>query len=387
MPRHLSRFSIGAVAVAASLALAACSSGDTSSPSTSPDVTALQAKMTALVESPQGPPGVLTLVHKGDAQPVITSVGTSSTEKQAPITTNDITRIASVSKAFSGATALALVREGKLKTTSTIGKTVKGLPKAWKSVTVAQLLQHTSGLPDYIKSEGFLKKFSTDPGQSWTPRELVSFVEKTPLNFAPGTQYEYSDTDNIVIGLIVESVTGQPYEAELAKHVYEPLKLTDTSLPNTTAMPDPFVHGYDFDEIGEKEDVTFLVNPTGAWASGGMLSSVNDLDTFIRSYASGELVGQAQRNEQFAFVEGESGPPGPGQNFSGLGIFQYVTECGDVYGHTGNFPGYVTFIAATDDGSDSTVVIANTQINEASAGELYPKLQAVFEAAACSALQ
>jgi len=373
--------------IAAALALSACSSSADPGPAKSPDNTDLQAKMTALVETPMGPPGVLTMVKKGDSDPVITSVGTGNTATNEPIAANAVTRIASVSKAFSGAAALVLVREGKLKTTNTIGQTVTGLPKAWKKVTVAQLLQHTSGLPDYIKSDGFIKKFSKDPGQTWTPRELLSFVEDEPVSFAAGSKYEYSDTDNIVVGLIVEAVTGESYEEALQKRVYKPLELAATSLPNTTAMPNPFVRGYDYNDIGEKEDITDLVNPTGAWASGGMISSANDLDSFIRSYASGELIGAAQHNLQFTFIAGESGPPGPGQNRSGLGIFQYTTECGIVYGHTGNYPGYVTFIAATEDGANSTVVIANTQINANSVGDLYPRLQAIFEASACSILQ
>jgi D-alanyl-D-alanine carboxypeptidase len=388
MSRLLTRYPIAAtVAIAATLAMSACSSSGSPTSSATPDNTNLQAKMTALVDAPLGPPGVLALVKKGDAQPKITSVGTGNTASNEPISPQDVTRIASVSKAFSGAAALVLVRDGKLKTTDTIGTTVKGLPKAWNEVTVAQLLQHTSGLPDYIKSEGFVKKFSKDPGQTWAPTELLSFVASAPLNFAPGTQYGYSDTDNIVVGLIVESVAGEPYETELDKLIYRPLQLSKTSLPNTTAMPEPFVRGYDYTDAGETEDITDLVNPTGAWASGGMLSTVNDLNTFVRSYASGQLVGEAQRNEQFTFIEGESGPPGPGRNSAGLGIFQYTTACGIVYGHTGNYPGYVTFIAATEDGENSAVVITNTQINAASPNGLYPKLQAVFEAAACSALQ
>ena len=388
MSRFLARYPIAAaLAVATTVALSACSGGDASTPSATPDNTDLQAKMTALVDAPLGPPGVLTLVKKGDAQPTVTSVGTGNTATNEPISPNDVTRIASVSKAFSGAAALVLVRDGKLKTTDTIGQTIKGLPKAWEQITLAQLLQHTSGLPDYIKNENFIKQFSNDLAQSWTPQELLAFVENTPVNFAPGSTYKYSDTDNIVVGLIVESVTGRPYEKELEELVYKPLKLTATSLPNTVAMPNPFIRGYDYNELDEKEDITDLINPTAAWASGGMLSTVNDLDAFIRAYASGQLVGEAARNEQFTFVEGESGPPGPGQNSAGLGIFQYTTACGTVYGHTGNYPGYVTFIAATEDGANSAVVIANTQINVGSPNDLYPKLQAVFDAAACSALQ
>lgn len=361
------------------------SSGSSASPSSSTSASSdvLQSAMQELVSTQHGPPGVLTLVAKGDASPTVTTAGVNDVSLHTPITSADITRIASVAKAFSGAAALSLVRDGKLSVNSTVAQSVKGLPKAWGAVTIAQLLQHTGGVPDYIKSPAFLKKFVADPTYTWKPRQLLKFVESKPLEFTPGTQYAYSDSDNIIIGLIVEQATGKPYAEALIDLVYQPVELASTSLPDTPPMPNPHVNGYSYDEAGAQENVTESVSPSGAWASGGILSNATDLNLFVRAYVSGQLIGQAQHEEQFNFVAGESGPPGPGTNSSGLAVYRYETECGTYYGHTGNFPGYTTFIASTEDGQNSTVVIVNSQINPRSENDMYSKLKKVYEAAVC----
>lgn len=328
---------------------------------------------------------MLALIDHGSGPHTYTA-GTGDTDTGAPIAVDDVTRIASVSKAFAGAAALDLVGDGALQLDSTIGASVTGMPQAWSSVTVAQLLQHTAGVPDYIRTPEFLEALTTDPGRTWEPRQLIEFVADKPLEFTPGSEYRYSDTDNIIIGLIVEQAGGEPYAEALRKRIYAPLGLTATSLPSTTALPDPHINGYDRSEGGAPENVSEMISPTGAWASGGMLSSAADLNAFVRAYVSGELIGPAQHTAQFTFVPGAGGPPGPGENEAGLAVYRYTTECGVVYGHTGNFPGYTTFVAASEDGTRSAVVLANSQINDAEP-ELFGQLSTVFETAACALLE
>ncbi|GAA3960639.1 hypothetical protein GCM10022231_20830 [Gordonia caeni] len=365
------------------LGIVACSSPDTD-PDPSPAAGALQTAVDGLVGASDGPPGVLALVDRGAGAETYTA-GTGDTDTGVPIAVDDVTRIASVSKAFAGAAALDLIDDGRLELDSTIGASVTGMPEAWWSVTVAQLLQHTAGIPDYIRTPEFLEALTSDPGRSWEPRQLIEFVADQPLEFAPGSEYRYSDTDNIVIGLIVEQAGGEPYATALRNRIYEPLGLAATSLPSTTDLPTPHVNGYDRSESGDTENVSELISPTGAWASGGMLSTAADLNTFVRAYVSGELIGPAQHEAQFTFVPGAGGPPGPGENEAGLAVYRYTTECGVVYGHTGNFPGYTTFIAASEDGTRSAVVLVNTQINDAEP-DLFQHLTTVFEAAACALL-
>lgn len=386
------RVGVAAIAAVAVIAPAACSSsnsgssGSSASPSPSaPAAATPQQAMDELVATPEGPPGVLTLTAIGDAEPVIATAGSGDIVTKAPIGAGDITRIASVAKAFSGAAALTLVRDGKLSVTSTVGESVKGMPKAWSKVTVAQLLQHTGGVPDYIKDPKFIKALTADLTRTWKPRELVSYVADKPLEFTPGSKYNYSDTDNIIIGLIVENISGLSYEKYLESQVYTPLSLGATSLPSTVALPTPYVNGYSYGDDGTLENVSEFLSPSGAWASGGILSTATDLNRFIRGYAGGQLVGATAHTDQFSsFVAGESGPPGPGENSSGLGIFQYKTVCGAFYGHSGNFPGYTTFIAANEAGTNSAVVVVNKQMSPTSDGATFDSLRKVFEAAVCA---
>ena len=115
-------------------------------------------------------------------------------------------RIASVAKAFSGAVALNLVQQGRLGLDDTIGQRLPGMPAAWASVTVRQMLNHTSGLPDYTKSAGFAKQAQTNPHGYVAPSGIIDWVRKDGLVFKPGSRYEYSNTDNIVVGLIAEAL-------------------------------------------------------------------------------------------------------------------------------------------------------------------------------------
>jgi D-alanyl-D-alanine carboxypeptidase len=316
----------------------------------------------------------------------VTTAGVGNVVTQAPISADDIVRIASVSKAFNGAVALALVAQGELHLSDTIAKRLPGLPASWGTVTLSELLHHTSGLPDYIRSPAFIKVLQTNPHAVLTPTQLISYVANQAPHPAPGTEYDYSDTDNIVVGLMVEAVTGGSYEQALAQYVTTPLRLTQTTLPDIADLTEPFVHGYEF-QTGKPApvDISTFLNPGLAWASGGMLSTAGELNTFMRAYVQGTLTDPTTRSRQFHFVPGSSGPPGPGTNAAGLAIFRYRTRCGTVYGHTGNFPGYTLFSAASSDGSRSVTVVVNEQLNDNPATPVFTALRAMDGLGVCAA--
>jgi D-alanyl-D-alanine carboxypeptidase len=118
-----------------------------------------------------------------------------------------------------------------------------------------------------------------------------------------------------------------------------------------------------------------------------MLSTPKQLNTFMRAYASGRFFNAATRRSQLTFVPGGSGPPGPGTNSSGLGIFRYATRCGTVYGHTGNFPGYTIFAASNPKGTRSVDVIVNTQLQDKSGNKPYQALRAAEGLGVCAAMR
>ncbi|EMF58558.1 MULTISPECIES: serine hydrolase domain-containing protein [Streptomyces] len=345
----------------------------------------LQRQLEELVGAPGGPPGVIVVLQRDRTSRVLRA-GVADLETGRAIEPTDHTRIASTAKAFSGAVALSLVERGALGLDSTIGRTLPRLPRAWRSVTLRQLLNHTSGLPDYSEDPEFLELLLADPRRTFDPRRLLDFVADEPLRFRPGSRYRYSNSDNIAAALMAEAVTRRPYEELLSRLVYRPLGLTDTSLPLGYEMPEPYMHGYAVEPPAPPEDVSEALSASGVWASGGIVSTPRDLTRFIRGYAAGELTSRSVLREQRRWIEGASEPAGPGRNRAGLALFRYDTRCGVVLGHTGNFPGYTQLIAATPDGRRSLTFSLTTQVNRTLDPGLLERLRAVEENAVCELL-
>src|SRR3954451_24224339 len=294
-------------------------------------------------------------------------------------------RIASVAKAFSGAVALRLVRDGRLRLDDTIGRWLPHLPAAWAGVTLRQLLNHTSGMPDYTHSKGFARQLRTNPRGFVSPTRIVAWVRADPLAFAPGSRYAYSNTDNIVVALIAEAATGRSYPRLLDDLVFARAKLRETSFPTTRiTLPAPFLHGYIVEPGQEDQEVTSFLSPSGAWASGAVVSTPADVNAFIRPDLGLRFFGAAQQREQMRFVPaGRSSPRGPGRNAAGLALFRYRTRRGTVFGHTGTFPGYAQFAAATADGRRAVTTTLNMP---APTGGLLRRLRSVQTTALCAPL-
>jgi D-alanyl-D-alanine carboxypeptidase len=341
-----------------------------------------------LVAFDGGPPGASAVLRRGDRERMLTA-GVINLDTGKPFAPNKLMRIASVSKAFSGAVGLSLVDDGVLSLDDTIADRLPSLPPAWGAVTLRQVMSHTGGLPSFTKDPNYLAQFAADPQDgSMTMPELVAFVADEPLAYPPGTSYEYSNTDNIVIALMAEAATGKPYTQLLSEQVTGPLGLRRTRLPTGFNVPEPAIHGY---ELFPTEDLTDCCAMAYIAASGGMLSTPRELTRFTRGYVGGELFGGSTRAAQFEFVPGGSSePPGPGQSSGGLSLFRYRTSCGTVFGHTGNFPGYTQFTAATRSGRRVATVSANRQLAPDAGGQLAPeafvKLRKTYRLAVCALL-
>jgi D-alanyl-D-alanine carboxypeptidase len=345
---------------------------------------ALDRAVGRLVGNKDGPPGVIVVVDRYGRIAVHTG-GTSSPGSSVPIAATDHLRLASVSKAYSGAVALSLVSKRVLSLRSTVGRWLPTLPHQWSAVTLGELLQHTSGIPDFSQTKGFAQALKASPLTAPAPQTLLTYVTDPKLLFHPGSDYHYSNSDNIIVALMAQAATGMSYGQELASVVFGPLSLAGTSLPVGAAMPTPFAAGYDLDPPQPPTDVTSLFAAGWSWASGGIVATPLDATTFIRAYARGAMTNPTTRAAQFRFRTGSSEPPGPGVNSAGLGIFRYRTRCGTVYGHTGNTPGYTQFVAATADGTRSVTVSVNAQITPKVNGGAFEALRAVFAQGVCAA--
>jgi D-alanyl-D-alanine carboxypeptidase len=388
LPRRLRpRPSLGVLLAAACLTGAVSGPADAGSGSADRDHDrALRKQLEELVHSPGGPPGVIAVLRR-EGESRIVRAGVADLDSGRPIRADDHTRIASTAKAFSGAVALRLVDRRALSLDDTIGRRLPSLPRQWRAVTLRQLLNHTSGLPDYTQSPEFLEILTADPRHHFDSRRLLDYVADEPLLFRPGSKYQYSNSDNIAVALMAEAATGRPYEQLLRDLVYRPLGLRDTSLPQGYEMPEPYMHGYDVTPPNPPEDVSEALSASGVWASGGIISTPADLTRFIRGYAGGALISKATLREQRRWIDGASEPAGPGVNKAGEAIFRYSTRCGVVLGHTGNFPGYTQLIAATPDGRRSLTFTLTTQVNKTTKPELLERLRAVQENFVCALLK
>lgn len=346
---------------------------------------ALQHALDELVATPGGPPGAIAIVQVDNRTQIFTA-GLGDLNSRRRMRPTDHMRIASVSKAFSGAVALSLVERGVLSLDDTVGELLPGFNPDWDGATLRELLNHTSGIPSFTTNQSFFDRLIAYPRTPVPPRQLVEYVADADLEFPSGSSYAYSNTENILVGLMVEAATGHSYERELGSRVLGRLGLRETGLPAGYRMPRPFIHGYAVNppDVGDDSEI---VAAGYVWASGGIVSTPFELNRFVRAWAGGKLVGGATRDAQLSFVTGGSSePPGPGRNSAGLGIFRYETGCGTVYGHTGNFFGYTQFMGASGDGRRSAVVSANAQLSPDVKPEIWETLAAANELAVCAAM-
>ncbi|HEV2310511.1 MAG TPA: serine hydrolase domain-containing protein, partial [Acidimicrobiia bacterium] len=231
---------VSVLALAAVLGLG--TSAAVAGPSAAAD-TALSTAMQKLVASSGGPPMVAVVLDRGAGRTLVYA-GTSIVGTVTPPTLTDQMRLASVSKAFSGAVALSLVRDRTISLGETVGRWLPSLPPAWSKVTIRQLLNHTSGIPDFTGSKSLGPAIQAAPLTPPTPAQLLGYVSGEPLLFKPGSRYHYSNSDNIIVGLIAQTATGQAYETLLQDRIFGPFGLVGTSLPRGADLASPSIHGY-----------------------------------------------------------------------------------------------------------------------------------------------
>jgi D-alanyl-D-alanine carboxypeptidase len=231
------------------------------------------------------------------------------------------------------------------------------------AITVRHLLNHTSGLFNYtadFPEIASVDDFQADRYTTWTPQQLVGIAMRHAPDFAPGTQWEYSNTNYILAGMIIQKATGRTWQQEVTRRVIRPLGLRDTSAPDTSArIPGQHLHSYsDFGGSGPVIDATDF-NPSAAGSAGAMVSTTADLTRFFSALLGGKLLRPAQLAEMKTTVRAESlDPVWPGARY-GLGLMEIPLTCGGVYySHAGDLPGYTTRDGVSADGRRTVVLEA-----------------------------
>ncbi|MFF3859639.1 serine hydrolase domain-containing protein [Streptomyces sp. NPDC002209] len=282
------------------------------------------------------------------------SFGVADRQTGTPMKSDLYSRIGSVTKTFTVTGVLQLVDQGKAGLDDPISRYVSGVPGG-EAVTLRQLADMRSGLFDYTADEKWLAGVRADPHRAYTPRQLVDVAFRHPPNFKPGAKWEYSNTNTVLLGMLIEKVSGQSLGDYLREHVFAPLELDDTSLPGDGAMPDPHAHGYtDFTPKGTVADATNW-NPSWAWAAGGIVSDLDDLHTWAPALADGRLLTKKTQAERLRTL-----PIGvvPGASY-GLGILDF----NGWLGHNGELPGYETIAAQLPAEKATMVVLVNSDID------------------------
>ncbi|MFD3682641.1 serine hydrolase domain-containing protein [Streptomyces sp. NPDC058613] len=299
-------------------------------------------------------PGAIVGVWLPGRGEYVKAFGTADTRSGIPMKSDLYMRIGSVTKTFTVTAVLQLVDQGRVALDDPISKYVAGVPGGGK-ITLRQLAGMRSGLFNYTEDERFLAALRADPHREFTPRQLLGHAFAHPANFAPGAKWEYSNTNTILLGLLLEEMSGQPLDGYLRHHVFDPLKLTDTSLPSGTDFPEPHAEGYTgFSPNGAVANATDW-NPSWAWAAGSAVSTLDDLHAWVPALVGGRLLTPATQAQRM-----RTEPVGvPGISY-GLGI----ADVNGWLGHNGELPGYETIAAQLPREQATMVIMVNSDMDQ-----------------------
>jgi CubicO group peptidase (beta-lactamase class C family) len=315
-----------------------------------------------------GVPGIAVGVERGGELVYSGVAGVSSLEQQTPIQPADRFGIYSITKMFTAVVVLQLVDEGTLTLADTVTQwlddpAVGRIPNV-DTVTVEQLLRHTSGIYDFgdDNDSPFWEDAFTGPDADWTKvwtnEELLSYADganHAPY-FAPGTGDYYSNTNYLLLGMIVERASGHHFRDELQTRILDPLALSDTELAEAGDGPIGVVDAYHLVE-GEIVNVTSPIVPSWAWTAGGIISTTKDLLRFARAVFSGELLSEASFTQMLTFVP--SSQPGNEGLEWGMGMYRFSTANGHTAGMDGGSAGFTSHMARHIEGDVTVVALAN----------------------------
>jgi D-alanyl-D-alanine carboxypeptidase len=294
-------------------------------------------------------PGAIVGVWQDGAAPYVRAFGVRDTASGAPMATNLHMRIGSLTKTFIVTAILQLVDQGKVGLDDPIGKYVLGVPNG-DAITIRQLAAMRSGLYSY--TDVAVPALASQPQRRWRPEELLEISFRHPPLFPPGAEFDYSNTNTVLLGLVVEKVSGLSLNTYIAEHITRAENLDHTVFPTDPALPSPRAQGYTKTPEGKLVDATDW-NPTWTWAAGQMISTVDDLHVWARDVATGKLLSPAIQREREQFLLAPSEGEG---SLYGLGL---ENQNGWI-GHNGNIAGYQTYAYYLAPQRTTMVVLVNS---------------------------
>jgi D-alanyl-D-alanine carboxypeptidase len=268
-------------------------------------------------------------------------------------------RAGSNTKAFTAVVVLQLVGEKRIGLDAPVDTYLPGLLRGegidGRRITVRQLLQHTSGLPEYVDTGAILK----DLQRYYEPRELLDSALAQKAHFSPGAKWEYNNTNYLLAGLIIQKVTGRPLGEEINRRIVDRIGLRHTYFPTPGSMTirEPHPKGYHRDTADSPWREVTELDPSWGWAAGAVISTNSDLNRFYAALLDGKLLPPAQFAQMRTTVPAKEF--GPGARY-GLGLASKPLPCGGVYwGHGGTIPGYDTLGGVTEDGRAVNIALTS----------------------------
>ncbi|MFK0224481.1 serine hydrolase domain-containing protein [Streptomyces sp. NPDC090303] len=341
-----------------------------------PDMAGVAAALDSAMAN--GAPGAMARFSGPDGVRSRT-VGVRDRVSGAPMDINARFRVGSVSKTFSSVVLLQLVEEGRLELDAPVDQYLPGLLPDDR-ITVRHLLTHRSGLADYTDAmfNDTVPGFEAVRNRVFSYRELVDLSLREPRTTEPGVSYKYSNANFVVVGMLIEKLTGRPVADAYQRRIFTPLKLTSTSYVHPdTRIAGLRVRGYLHPDAAG-DPLVDSTEQTVSWAqsAGAVISSPADLNTFTSALMRGRLLSPAMLEAMTTVTPTDA----TNTRFYGLGLRRYDLSCGTrVYGHTGTVQGFYTYAFSTGDGRRSLSALANTSNH----GEANTALGGTLEAAFC----
>jgi len=322
------RFARGAAALSLLPLIAACGGSDDPPSAEGAYFAAVQALM-----AKYHLPGVLAGVRVAGRAQWTRAFGQANLASQTPLALESTFPIRSVTKSFTCTALLQLVREAQLTLDDKIGRYVAGVPNG-DLISLADLAGMQSGLADYSSADGFLTIFIANTRHVWTEAELVAFGLAEKPGFLPGAQYQYSNTNTVLLGMVIEAVTGLSLGAALQARVFTPKQLAGTSYPAVATLPAPAPTPYSVNVNTGAADEQPLISPTSLAGAGAINSTLAGLLDWGDELGSGSLIGASLQDLRKSRSRAVTN--GPEYDRYGLGIGQI----GDWWGHTGSGVGF-----------------------------------------------
>ncbi|MFD4526038.1 serine hydrolase domain-containing protein [Streptomyces sp. NPDC058470] len=343
---------IPATAVNAAAAVARHDRGDEHPPQLGHQLTARLDAAIEKVRRQADIPGVVVGLWMPGRGSYVRATGVADTATGEPMTTDKFFRIGSETKTFTVTALLKLVDAGRIGLDDPISAYVDGVPDGDR-ITLRQLAEMRSGLFPYSADADFVHDLLSDPSRTFTPQELLAYGYKHKNTSAPGKAFEYNNSNLVLLGLVIERVTGHRVEDVIQRQVLRPAHLRQTLFPSGPEFPEPHPRGYTNQTLsGEVADSTDW-NPSWAWSAGAMISDLHDLRRWAKIVATGELLSPETQAERLKTL-----PTGfPGLSY-GLGIF----NSGGWIGHNGSIPGYETVTVYLPSQHATLVLMINTDI-------------------------